>query len=56
MLYEVITDSLHIKIGRDALFDYLRSENLLIRPKKNYTKTTQSKHWLHKYPNSYNFV
>ena len=44
-------DSLHIKIGRDALFDYLRSENLLIRPKKNYTKTTQSKHWLHKHPN-----
>lgn len=44
-------DSLQINIGRDALFDYLRSENLLIRPKKNYTKTTQSKHWLHKYPN-----
>ena len=44
-------ESLHIKIGRDALFDYLRSENLLIRPKKNYTKTTQSKHWLHKHPN-----
>ncbi|KJF43020.1 integrase [Draconibacterium sediminis] len=44
-------DSLHIKIGRDALFDYLRAENLLIRPKKNYTKTTQSKHWLHKHPN-----
>jgi len=44
-------ESLPIKIGRDALFDYLRSENLLIRPKKNYTKTTQSKHWLHKYPN-----
>jgi len=44
-------ESLHIKIGRDALFDYLRSENLLIRPKKSYTKTTQSKHWLHKHPN-----
>jgi len=44
-------ESLQIKIGRDALFDYLRSENLLIRPKKNYTKTTQSKHWLHKHPN-----
>lgn len=44
-------DSLQIKIGRDGLFDYLRSENLLIKPKKNYTKTTQSKHWLHKHPN-----
>lgn len=44
-------DALHIKIGRDALFDYLRAENLLIKPKKSYTKTTQSKHWLHKHPN-----
>ncbi len=40
-----------IKIGRDALFDYLRTERLLIIPKKNYTKTTHSKHWLRKYPN-----
>ncbi len=40
-----------IKVGRDALFDYLRAEHLLIRPKKNYTKTTNSKHWLTKYPN-----
>lgn len=40
-----------LKIGRDALFDYLRSEQLLIRPKKNYTKTTNSKHWLRKHPN-----
>jgi putative transposase len=40
-----------IKIGRDAFFDYLRSENMLIKAKKNYTKTTNSKHWLRKYPN-----
>jgi len=40
-----------IKIGRDALFDYLRSENLLVKPKKSYTKTTHSKHWLKKHPN-----
>lgn len=40
-----------IKIGRDALFNYLRSENMLIRPVKSYTKTTNSKHWLRKYPN-----
>lgn len=40
-----------LKIGRDALFDYLQSENMLIKPKKNYTKTTNSKHWLRKYPN-----
>jgi len=42
---------LNIKLGRDALFDYLRRENLLIYPKKNYMKTTNSKHWLRKYPN-----
>jgi putative transposase len=40
-----------VKIGRDALFSYLKSESMLIRPKKNYTKTTNSKHWLRKHPN-----
>jgi transposase InsO family protein len=44
-------DSLHIKIGRDALFNYLKTQNMLIKPKKNYTKTTDSKHWLRKHPN-----
>lgn len=44
-------DKLQIKIGRDALFAYLKSEHLLIKPKKNYTKTTNSKHWLRKHPN-----
>lgn len=44
-------EAMNIKLGRDALFAYLRSESLLIRPRKNYTKTTQSKHWLHKHPN-----
>lgn len=44
-------EKLNIKIGRDALFVYLRRENLLIYPKKNYTKTTNSKHWLRKHPN-----
>jgi putative transposase len=44
-------DREQIKVGRDKLFTYLRDEYLLIEPKKNYTKTTQSKHWLHKYPN-----
>lgn len=40
-----------LKLGRDGLFDYMRRERLLIKPKKNYTKTTDSKHWLRKYPN-----
>lgn len=40
-----------LKIGRDGLFDYLRREHLLIKQKKNYTRTTMSKHWLRKHPN-----
>jgi len=40
-----------IKIGRDGLFDCLRKEHMLIKPLKNYTKTTCSKHWLYKHPN-----
>ncbi len=44
-------DRLSIKIGRDGLFDYLRSEQLLVLPRKNYTRTTHSKHWLRKHPN-----
>lgn len=53
-LYYLIKDKLKdlgIKIGRDGLFDYLRYENLLVKKKKNYTKTTHSKHWLWKHPN-----
>jgi len=42
-----------IKIGRDALFTYLRNEDLLVRPVKSYTRTTNSKHWLRKHPNLY---
>ena len=45
-----------IKIGRDALFSYLKRENLNIQPKKQYTKTTFSKHWLRKHPNLYKNV
>lgn len=41
----------HLRIGRDKLFSILRDEQLLIIKKKRYTKTTNSKHWLHKYPN-----
>lgn len=53
-LYYLLKDSFAddgIKIGRDGLFTYLRSENMLIKPKKNYTRTTNSKHWLKKHPN-----
>jgi putative transposase len=42
-----------VKLGRDGLFAYLRCEHLLVRARKSYTKTTQSRHWLHKHPNLY---
>ncbi len=44
-------EELGVKIGRDALFDYLRREQLLIKPRKLYVKTTNSKHWMRKHPN-----
>lgn len=53
-LYYLLKDRLNnqgIKIGRDALFSFLKSENMLVRPTKRYTKTTWSKHWLYKHPN-----
>lgn len=40
-----------ITIGRDKLFSILREEGLLINRKRKYTVTTNSKHWLRKYPN-----
>lgn len=53
-LYYLLKDQLDeagIKLGRDGLFAYLKSESMLIKPKKKYTKTTNSKHWLTKHPN-----
>jgi len=40
-----------ISLGRDAFFGYLKSEHLLVKPKRSYTKTTFSKHWMKKHPN-----
>lgn len=40
-----------IKIGRDALFDLLAANKLLVRKRKRRISTTQSHHWLKKYPN-----
>jgi transposase InsO family protein len=40
-----------IKFGRDQLFRLLGEKSLLIKPKRTYTQTTMSKHWLRKYPN-----
>jgi len=40
-----------LKVGRDKLFTWMREYDLLIKPKRRYTQTTNSKHWLKKYPN-----
>ena len=40
-----------IKMGRDALFDLLSGNNMLVRKRKRKVQTTQSFHWLRKYPN-----
>ena len=38
-------------MGRDAFFDFLRENQLLVRRRKKHVYTTMSKHWLRKYPN-----
>ena len=40
-----------LKIGRDALFDILRENKMLIKKRKTRVRTTNSYHWLRKYPN-----
>lgn len=39
------------RIGRDKLFSFLRQQGLLVSRNRKYTVTTNSKHWLRKYPN-----
>ena len=53
-IYELIAPFLmehQIKMGRDALFDLLAAHKLLVRRKRRKLCTTQSFHWLRKYPN-----
>jgi len=40
-----------ISCGRDRLFTVLRANDLLIKRKKHYIQTTDSKHWMKRYPN-----
>lgn len=44
-------EEIGIQIGRDALFDMLRNNGLLVRRRRNGIRTTNSSHWLRKYPN-----
>jgi transposase InsO family protein len=48
-LYHLLDGEL--SIGRDKLFSILRANQMLVKPLRSYTKTTMSKHWLHKHPN-----
>lgn len=48
-LYHLLQDDL--SIGRDKFFALLRDEGLLVYKRKRYTVTTNSKHWMRKYPN-----
>ena len=53
-LYEKLQNFMidhQIKMGRDALFDLLSSNHLLVKKLKRRICTTQSFHWLRKYPN-----
>lgn len=52
-LYFLINQELpdsQVKIGRDVLLDFLRAEHLLIKPRRSYMKTTNSKHWMKRQP------
>ena len=40
-----------VKMGRDAIFDLLAANKLLVRKRRRKISTTQSHHWLKKYPN-----
>jgi len=52
-LLEMIEPKLNgmLSIGRDSFFNFLREEGLLIRKTKRRAITTDSRHWLRKYPN-----
>jgi transposase InsO family protein len=53
-LLEHIQDELiknNVKIGRDALFDLLRSHGMLVKKTKRFHITTDSKHFFYKSPN-----
>lgn len=40
-----------LNVGRDKLFDILKANHMLIKPKKNYRTTTDSYHRFHKHKN-----
>ena len=59
-LYNALQDKFiehNLKVGRDSLFDILRENNMLVKRKKSFVKTTNSYHRFHKYGNLiYGFI
>jgi transposase InsO family protein len=54
-LHYVLKDELKeegLKVGRDKLFNILRSKQMLINKRRKYIKTTNSKHWMRTYTDS----
>lgn len=53
-LHYILTKELRqegIKLGRDKMFEILSKNGMLIKKRRRYVQTTNSKHWLKKYPN-----
>lgn len=53
-LYEMMQPFMlahNVKMGRDSLFNLLSANQLLVRKRKRRIQTTNSYHWLRKYPN-----
>ena len=53
-IYHLIHSELQqkgLKYGRDKLFSLMRYYDLQIKPRRRYTQTTMSKHWMRKWPN-----
>lgn len=48
-LYYLLKEQL--QVGRDKLFSILRDRGLLVKPRRSYHKTTDSKHWMKKHRN-----
>lgn len=48
MISNELTEA-RVKIGRDKFFDWLRNHDLLVRPKRNFVRTTHSNHrfWIY---------
>lgn len=53
-LHYILTEELKqegIKLGRDKMFEILGKNGMLIKKRRRYVQTTNSKHWLKKYSN-----